>query len=401
MEDRLFEQATRDTILLLIGARQTGKTTLLRKIQRQMKANGFQVDSFTLEDPQLLAHLNQHPENLFRYISKPQTGTRFLLLDEIQYLDDPSNFLKYTYDLYHENLRIVATGSSAFYIDRKFKDSLAGRKRLVNVHPFSFSEFLRAKGEIGLSADIEVGNYFETGQKRQIPIPQKRELESYWQEYTTYGGYPNVVMESDVEEKHRYLSELHQSLLRKDIGESGIRQEAKFYMLLRLLAAQCGDLTNLNELANTIGLSHTAIANYMYVLEKSCIVKPCPSFHRNLRKELTKMPKVYFLDPGYRNSVLKSFARLEERVDNGGTLETILFTEMVKNGKQDIRFWRTQSKQEIDFIVDDTQAFEVKMQARKFSVHKYRAFLEAYPEISLSPVVLSDDSALDMLDFAS
>lgn len=402
IEKDIDRQLGKDNLLLLIGARQVGKTTLLNQIRSRLEAEKRPVDQLTFEDPQFLGDLNEHPENLFKYIRKPQNDQRrHVLLDEIQYLDDPSNFLKYTYDLYHDSLKIVGTGSSAFYIDKKFKDSLAGRKRILRVLPFSFSEFLRAHGEERLADEIETGNVFKTGGKRRLLVPDRRKIERLWAEYSTFGGYPRVVLETEFEEKRALLKELHQSILKKDVLESGIRDEKKFHMLLRIIASQCGELVNVNELSNTIGLSHTAVENHIYVLEKSFIIQLCSPFHRNLRKELTKMPKVFMFDPGYRNSLLNNFSPVEQRLDQGASLENLFFSELVKSGVDDLNFWRTQDKKEVDFIVEQNRAFEIKSQIIKFKTSKYKTFTESYPDIPLSPVALSDETELDVLDFAS
>ncbi len=401
IEKELYRQVNKDNILLLIGARQVGKTTLLRATKRHLESQGRNAESFTLEDPSLLADLNEHPENIFRYINKESDSKCYLLLDEIQYLDNPSNFLKYVYDQYNDKIKIIATGSSAFYIDKKFSDSLAGRKRILNIYPFSFSEFLRSKNEDKLADKVNVSGYLKSQKKLNLLKPQKKKLELFWQEYTTFGGYPKIVLERDLKEKQDLLKELHQSLLKKDISEAGVKDESKFYVLLKILASQCGELTNYNELANTVGLSHTAVRHFIHILQKSFILRTMTPLHMNLRKELTKMPKVFMYDPGYRNSLLNSFEMIERRTDSGSTLENIFFSEVVKSGVEDIRFWRTQDKKEVDFILDEKSAFEIKIQASKFKHNKYKKFAETYPGISLQPVVLKDESCLEVMDFCS
>ena len=156
-----------DDILLLIGARQVGKTTVLRSIYRLIEKRDQNVYMFSLEDPMLLADLNAHPENIFNYIPK-QNNRIFLILDEIQYLDNPTNFLKYIYDLYAGKIKCVVSGSSAFYVDRKFKDSLAGRKRIIKLFSFSFSEFLLTKNENDISEKIVQHNYFKNKKKLKL-----------------------------------------------------------------------------------------------------------------------------------------------------------------------------------------------------------------------------------------
>jgi len=396
----IIRNLQKDDVLLLIGARQVGKTTILKKLYAFLEKDRQSVFMFTLEDPALLTALNQHPENIFNYIPKNDKRL-FLLLDEIQYLDNPTNFLKYMYDLYNKNIKCVVSGSSAFYLDKKFKDSLAGRKKIIELYPFSFSEFLLAKGEKVLSEKVSMHNYFEDKRKLNVLVPEYRKLLLFWREYNIYGGYPKVVLEEEAKEKKNLLLELYQSFLKKDIHEAGISNETKFYMLVKILALQAGQLVNAQELANTLDISNDTVLKYVYVLQKSYIIRLCRPFFRNVRKELTKMPKVYFLDNGYRNSLINSYEGLTDRVDNGAALENSLFTEFVKLGVTNINYWRTQDKIEVDFVVDEKYAFEAKMNKNSFYKKRYKSFVKSYPGIELRPVFYQDDEKLDILDFAS
>lgn len=398
IESRLLSALHGDDILLLTGARQTGKTTLLKKVQQHLAKENRPNHLFTLEDPTLLAHLNEHPDQIFNYIAK-STERTFLLLDEIQYLKNPSNFLKYHYDLHRDWLKLIVTGSSAFYIDQKFTDSLAGRKKIFPISPFSFSEFLRAKEEHGLADRIDDQDPGITAQKWLIP--EQRQLESYWMEYARFGGYPKVVLADKEQDKIEILRELFSSFLKKDVAESGINNEEKFYQFLRIVAGQCGQLLNLNEIANTLRTSRDTIGKYLYILEKSFIARRCPPFHRNLRKELTKMPKIYLLDNGYRNALLNIFAACNDQLPDGYALENILYSEMVKKGISDIRFWRTQSQHEVDFIVDEKLAIEVKCTPTAFSPSKYKKFKTSYPGIPLHLATHRGGPDLNAIDFTS
>ena len=394
--DRLLKD---DRVILLVGARQTGKTTLLRYVKAQLKNKGLPVWFLTFEDPLFLGEVNQHPENLFQYVPKPNGERIFILLDEIQHLADPSNFLKYIYDLYGDQVKLVVTGSSAFYLDEKFHDSLAGRKRIVFVSPFSFSEFLRAKKHEDLAEEVSCNPFFATGKKRQILKPVRRELLALLQEYAQFGGYPGVVLESDLEEKKFRLQELYQSLLKKDVADAGIKNEYAFYSVLKLLAAQTGCLVNALELSNTVKVSRTAVDRYLHVLRKSFIVESCPPFHRNIRKELSKMPKYYFYDSGYRNAILNSFSRLSDRMDSGAALENLFFSECCKADVQEIRFWRTQDGKEVDFVLEGTRAFELKVDAGRFNPSKHTSFIKGYSDVPLRAVGWQSEDDLEMLDF--
>jgi len=129
---------------VITGPRQCGKTSVLRMVEDQLQKSGETCVYLTMEDPAILKRLNEHPENLFSVL--PQTNRKiYVLIDEVQYLADPTNFLKYNFDLYCDKVKIICTGSSPFYIDQNFKDSLAGRKQLFSLFTLSFDEFLYFK----------------------------------------------------------------------------------------------------------------------------------------------------------------------------------------------------------------------------------------------------------------
>ena len=366
----------RDEILLIIGARQSGKTTLLHQIEdilkKQNQANYF----LNLEDPDYLSLLNQSPKNLFKIFSFDLKQKTFILIDEVQYLDNPSNFLKYFYDEYYGKIKIIASGSSAFYLDKKFKDSLVGRKRIFHLFTLSFREFLRFKDE----------NQLSQKDFQNLSLQEREKIILYYQEYITFGGYPRVVL-TLLKEKEEILRDIAYSYIKKDIYEANIRQDEVFYKLFKILASQIGNLVNSFELASTLGISKTAIDNYLYVMQKSFHIRLINPFFKNLRKELTKMPKVYFLDLGIRNFFLKNFKLFQEREDKGPLLENALFRQLIeKYNFDEIRFWRTIQKQELDFIIDEKMAFEVKVQPDKFKKKNYKVFLENYPQIKFSIV---------------
>uniref|UniRef100_A0A7C4THL8 AAA family ATPase n=1 Tax=candidate division WOR-3 bacterium TaxID=2052148 RepID=A0A7C4THL8_UNCW3 len=132
-----------DDILLLTGARQAGKTSILRFLQEELNEKKARTFFLNLEDPDYLRLINQSPKNLFKIFPISLKEKTFVFIDEVQYLKNPTNFLKYFYDEYQGKIKIIASGSSAFYLDKKFKDSLVGRKLIFPVRTLSFREFLR------------------------------------------------------------------------------------------------------------------------------------------------------------------------------------------------------------------------------------------------------------------
>ncbi len=372
--------------IIITGAKQTGKTTLLNQVQNHLIAHGKKtVFYLTLEDPAILTRLNQHPEYIFDFTIRKEGEKVFVLIDEVQYLDNPSNFLKLLYDKHHKNLKIVTTGSSAFYIDQKFTDSLAGRKKLFELFTLDFGEYLLFRsGNNTLSIELERirenPSYYSTRQK---------ELETFFNEYLTYGGYPAVALAETHQEKLATLSELTGSILKRDIEEANIQDKEKFYKLLLILAGQTGSLLNINELSRVLSLSVTAVYNYIYTLQKCFHISLLKPFYKNLRKELTKMPKVYFNDLGFRNSLLKLYGSVDLRPDKGALVENYAFLRLRQlHGNDAIHFWRTADGKEIDFIItkeyNQGEALEIKFDEASFVASKYNRFTNAYPTYSLS-----------------
>lgn len=210
-----------------------------------------------------------------------------------------------------------------------------------------------------------------------------------------FGGYPRVTLAS-WEDKRDILKEIAYSYIKKDIYEANIRQDEMFYKLFKILAAQTGNLVNASELANTLNLSKTAIDNYLYVMQKSFHLALIRPFFQNIRKEITKMPKVYFFDSGLRNFFTGNFDQFERRSDKGRLLENVVFRQLLeKYDANEIKFWRTIDQKEIDFIAGDS-AFEAKIDSGKFREKKYKLFLENYPEKKLS--FISIDTKTDFVN---
>jgi len=315
---------------IIIGARQVGKTTLILQLYAELKKSFSDVYYISLENSKILQEINRDYENLFHYARHPenpllsQNRQRIIVfIDEIQYAENPSNFLKYLFDTYQQNLKIIATGSSAFYLDMKFTDSLAGRKRIFHLKPLSFPEFLAFKDAEELRKEL---NHIR--EDEQYISSFYNDLLFYFNEYLTYGGYPRVALEKDTKEKTKYLEELINSFLKKDIYESKIEQEQKFYYLCELLAAQAGQLINKNELSGTLGLNQRTLEKYLYILQKCFYVDLLPPFYQNLRKEISKMPKVYFHDLGLRNKLLNRFHNFIDREDKGQLIENYIFIRL-------------------------------------------------------------------------
>jgi uncharacterized protein len=388
IEEKIRKHIGRKEYTIITGARQTGKTTLLQELYSQIKNENKKVFYVSFETREVLQQINENPENIFRYALRPgqphnnheSTPPVYIFIDEIQYADEPSNFLKYLYDKYLGNLKIVATGSSAFYLDSSFDDSLAGRKRLFTMQTLSFDEFLAFNNLEHLRQEVE----FLSLQKDYISA-QKNELMDAFNEYLIFGGYPAVVLEKDKSEKIALLKDIRDSFLKRDVDEAGIINQDAFYKLFTLLAGQTGSLLNKSELSGTIGIDNKTIDNYLMVLRKCFHIELVKPFSTNLRKELTKMPKVFLYDNGMRNAMLNRFTAFHDREDKGELLENYVFRRFAEiHEPENIRYWRTTDNKEIDFIISidfrSGWAYEVKMDCKLRKRAGIFTFRELYPE---------------------
>jgi len=394
------EHVSKKEYSIIIGARQVGKTTLIQKLYSELKETSNDIFYITFEDKNILQDIDLDFENLFRYVTRPgnplfktRKNRIILFIDEIQYAANPSNFLKYLYDTYQENLKIIATGSSPFYLDTKFKDSLAGRKRIFHLKSLDFNEFLNFKDEVELQQELS-----RIRQNEQYISKHYNELLYYFNEYLTYGGYPKIVLENNTKEKVLHLNELITSFLKKDIYESNIEQEQKFYNLITLLSAQIGKLLNKNELANTLGLNQRTIDKYLSILQKCFYIDLLYPFYRNIRKEITKMPKVYFSDFGIRNKILNRFNNLPEREDKGEIIENYIHLRLKEQySKEQIKYWHTTGSKEVDFVINETydygKAYEIKFSDSEFHPAKYKLFKNSYPTFPLECISYQTNKA--------
>ena len=378
----LLQHLDKKEYTVIVGARQTGKSTLMRQLEAHCKAGQIPHVFLNLENKNILHELNQSPLNILSFL--PAVKNRVIVfIDEFQYLQDASNFFKLIYDEYAEKIKIVATGSSAFYLDNALKDSLSGRKRIFYLRTCGFDEYLQLKGLDDLFEDLVRIQSDKNAKSVHLDI-----LRQEWESYMLYGGYPAVITEPDNKEKVLRLAELRDAYVKRDVLEAGVQNETAFYQLFRILAAQSGNLLNANDLALSLRIKHETVTNYLTVLQKCFHIALLKPFYRNLKKELIKMPKVFLTDTGMMNSLLNNFQPLALRADKGMIWETLYYKILSdKYGTDEVLFWRTSEGNEVDFIlpyIDNPFAVEVKFDKANIRIGKYKKFTETYPDIPLS-----------------
>jgi len=359
--------------IVIYGARQVGKTTIMKMLIKQLKDNGISdkaVFYFDLEDLDMLNLCSQGVDFLIRYIDARTSykGKIYVFIDEIQYLGNASSFIKLMVDNHSNRFKLIASGSSVLGIKSKIKKSLVGRIVTFEVFGLDFEEFLWFKKKI-FNLDKVADEKTE------------KELKQLFEEFIIFGTYPRIALISRIDDRRYYLKELIQTYIKKDIKDIGkIRNIMKFNNFLRILADQTGNLLNIDELASSVGIARETVYDYLTLLEGTYIARRLAPFFRNLRSELTKMPKIYFEDSGVLNYL--KYDDIVEKV-SGQLLENSIYAELRKVvGLESLRYWRTQSKQEIDFVVEHRRqlfAFEVKKIYSGQKTTSLRYFSQKYP----------------------
>lgn len=345
----------RDEIIIINGVRQVGKTSLLKIIKKHYQEQNISPDNLiylNLEDFETLNFLNQNPKNLVNYLNNEKK--HFFFIDEIQYLDDPSHFLKYIYDFHRSQIKLIVTGSSVLEIKAKLQDSLVGRKISFHLEPLIFEEFLEFK------------NFNLKKLDKETLTPQtQRELNNFLNEYLVFGSLPQISLENDNEIKKKLLKEYIATYINKDIRAIGqITDINKFNNLLKVLSGQIGNLLNINEINNTLDINSLQIEKYLNLLQYTFVLKKIAPYFTNIRKEISKMNKIYFFDLGVRNAILGNFLPLENRTDSGALFENFVYQQLDFYADK-IHFYRTLSKTEIDFIAHyNNQLYPIEVKAK-------------------------------------
>lgn len=353
LEDKITRLLGKGKAIIIMGARQVGKSTLLESVFRQQSdvlwMSGDDVDVRELFSEMTSSRLRALLGN-----------SKTLIVDEAQRIPDIGLRLKLITDQI-KDVQVVATGSSSFQLASKVNESLMGRKREFRMFPLVFGEMV---AHASLLEELRL-------------MPHRM----------VYGYYPEVV--SNPGNEAVILKELADSFLYKDIlAIEGVNKPDKLVRLLKALAFQIGSQVSYNEVGQLVGLDSKTVERYVDILEKSYIIFRLGSFSRNLRNELKQSRKIYFWDLGVRNAVIGNLAQVENRADTGALWENFVIAERMKrisyNGSlAQSWFWRTQQQKEIDYLEEEDgalRAYEFKWNDKKASCHVPDAFGKAYPE---------------------
>ena len=355
LEEKIAPLLEGNKAIIIIGARQVGKSTLLNGLLGSKKdvlwMNGDDMDI----------------QALFADMSSTRMrallgNNKFLVIDEAQRIPNIGLRIKLITDQI-SGVQVIATGSSSFELASKVNESLTGRKREFKMFPLTFSEMVN---DTNLLDELRM-------------IPHRM----------VYGYYPEVVCNPGDEKS--ILKELSDSYLYKDVlSLDSINKPDKLVRMLKALALQIGSQVSYNEIGNLIGLDSKTVERYIDILEKAYIVFRLGSFSRNLRNELKTSRKIYFWDLGIRNAVIGNLAQIENRADVGALWENFAISERLKpkayqGSFAQFWFWRTQQQKEIDYIEEEDGslgAFEFKWNEYKSKNKCPEAFSAAYPHAS-------------------
>ncbi|MHA1264626.1 MAG: ATP-binding protein [Candidatus Helarchaeota archaeon] len=403
LDRQLFNEITkwidRPEIIAIKGPRQAGKTTLLEMLREWLlKVKGIEPDRikyFTFEDRELMDNFSLAPtEFIQRYVS--DTKNYFFLIDEIQYCKDVGQKLKLIYDLV-KNVKLIVTGSSSLELTSQTAKFLVGRLFSFDLFTFSFYEFISAKdknlAKIYCERNRSITNLIKSGENFKIPDKDifLKELYQYLNEYTLFGGYPEVIKAKSLEEKRIILKNIFNTYLEKDIvSYLQISDTIKFKKLVTLLAASISNLITYERLTATCNSYYKEIMRLLNILQQTYIVELVRPFHKNLKTELRKNPKVFFYDLGLRNYAINNFTPLEIRMDAGALAENFIFNQFrMLADHLFINYWRTTAKTEVDFIIWNMQkVIPVEVKFRPFKKvtipRSLHSFIENYnPPIAL------------------
>jgi len=362
LEDKIKKYLKVREILAIVGPRQSGKTTLLKEIFKTVKKESVYID---FEDRDVLNLFNNDIKSFYSLYIK---NRNYLFIDEFQYAKDGGQKLKYLYDTY--KIKIIISGSSVLDLTHQALKYLVGRIFVFHLYPFSFDEYLRYKApsiydRIYFSLHKKISNYlFKNG--KNFPVitqPLIKEINTYYQEYAIFGGYPRVVIADNREEKITVLKNIYNTYFLREIRDIlQLSTEDELQKLIKALSLQTGSLVAYNELGQISLLNYNNLIKHLNILEKTFVIKRILPFCKNRRVEIAKSPKIYFVDNGFRNVVMDNFSLLGDRVDRGSINENFIASEMLKR-EVSLNYWRTKSNAEVDFIIEKENkniALEVK-----------------------------------------
>ncbi len=348
---KLKEKLDSGKVLIITGARQAGKTTLLEQLENDLKNRGKPVAYFNLDFSDDLPYFKSQTL-LLNQIEILIGRTGYVFIDEIQRLPDAGRFLKGLYDKVRRekkyNYKFVVTGSGSLELKEYIGESLAGRKRLFRLETLTFSEFVNYKTEFKYGLN-KISAYLDQ-ESYDVKL-------MYLLEYLSFGGYPEVVTSRTIEQKREAVEEIVDSYIEKDIVDlMNVRKDADLVQLISFLAAGFGSLIHYEKLGSKVGISFSTLKKYLSYLEKTYSISQIRPYFGNKNKELVKNPVFYFNDFGFRNYSIDQFNLYTKKAlpALGMHFQNYVYLTLrrIVNPNYRLKFWRTKRGVEVDFVLE-------------------------------------------------
>lgn len=355
----------RKEYIAIVGPRQAGKTTFLEIIKeyllKEEKVPQELITIISFEDRKLLRQFEDDPAAFMQSFFPAQTNkTIYIMLDEFQYAEEGGQKLKLIYDTV-KNLKIILTGSSSLEIKAQVGKYMVGRVLTFHLHPLDFSEILQTKDirferiyrqEHGFLCSWlfeNAGYNHKTGQDQFY-----EDMVKYFKQYCIWGGYPAVVLAPDDKQRYKLLGDIYNNYILKDIkGLLELATERNLFLLSQYLATQIGSITVYQNVGQAAGLDFRRLKKHMNILNETFICGELSPFFTNRQKELTKNPKIYFMDMGFRNYLIDNMNDIDKRPDSGAIVENVSYIRLKEMREETgkINFWRTKAGAEVDFVL--------------------------------------------------
>ena len=380
-EIKLKDYLTKNKIIIILGARQVGKTTLIEEVVKNLKVKLLNLD-IEVDKSRLTAAFSLPPFEAKKSFDNPD----IFVVDEAQRLPEISRIVKGWYDA-HLPLKVILLGSSSLNILDQSAENLTGRNIKLYLPPLLFKEIITHQSW-----------YIDAFPKKIINQNFSDQINSLISQLITYGSYPETIVTS---EKEQYLLNLVSDYLLKDIYQLNLIKSSDIIKkLLLLLAYQIGSEVSVNELSKTLQVSRVTINKYLDLLEKTFVIFRLPAFSTNQRKEITRNNKIYFWDTGVRNALIKDFSFFPNRSDLGHLWENWVIAEVAKKNllegeKYNLYFWRNTDGSEVDLVIKGTntfKAYEIKWSKTNKIINK--SFTNKY---KIKAATITKNNILDLV----
>jgi len=379
LEEKIVKYLNRREVLAILGPRQAGKTTLLKRIQEKYLSDR-KIKYLTFENRNDLKLFEESIEDFKNLISNYEV----VIIDEFQYAKECGQKLKYLYD--STNVKFIISGSASLELKYKTGKYMVGRMIDFNLWQFSFREYLESQNQDlleMLKEKVDLKKFLEFDIKKGFGEEINSRLTAELEKFVIYGGYPAVVMTNDYEIKQKVLENILDKFLLKDVKSLlNLVTDDELLKLAKFLAVQISNTINYEELMSASGLNFTKVKKHLTILEKTFILKFIKPFSTNKKVELVRNQESFYQDLGLRNSLISDFRILEDRNDKGAIMENYAYT-LLRNLEivPELKFWRTKSSAEVDFIIEKNQEkipVEVKYSSRRSVGKGYYSFLKKY-----------------------